>query len=106
MTNSKNTIRALANCLLTKELNISQHIPTSIVESSNLKVSYDEPLRKIASSISFEGEASLKNAQQLAKGFYGDVKSTPTANKEALQQFDSCIQSYPDNSYNAGVKTP
>ena len=98
MTKSKNTIMELANCLLTKESNISPHIPPCIVENSGLKVPYDDPLRKVASSISFEGEASLKNAQQLAKGFHGNDKSTPTACKDALQQFD--------NSYNAGVKTP
>lgn len=62
MTTSKSTIRELANCLLTKESNVSRHIPTSLVESSGLKVPYGDPLRKVASSISFEGEASLKNA--------------------------------------------
>ena len=106
MTKSKNTIRMLADCLLTEESKISPHIPPSIVESSGLKVTYDDPLRKAASSFPFEGEPSLKNAEQLAKGFYGYDKSTPTAGNEALLHFDSCIKSEPDNSYNAGVQTP
>ncbi len=106
MTKSKNTIRDLVNCLLTQDSKISPHTPPSIVESSGLKVPYDDPLRKVARSIPFEGEASLKNAQQLSKGFLRYDKSTPTAGREALQYLDSFLKSDSDNSYNAGVKTP
>lgn len=102
---TKSIIRELANCLLTKE-NISPHIPPSIVESSGLKVPYDNPLRDVASSISFEGVATLDKTQQLAKGFSKCDENAPTACKEALQHLDLCIKSAPDDSYNAGVKTP
>jgi hypothetical protein len=101
---TKSIIRDLANCLLTGS-DISPHIPPSIVKNSGLKVPYDAPLREVASHMPFEGKASLNNAQQLAKGFDGYDKS-PTACEEALQHFDSCIKPDPDNSYNAGVKTP
>ncbi|CAM2881559.1 Uncharacterised protein [Legionella steigerwaltii] len=103
---SKNTIRDLVNCLLTKDSKISPHTPSSIAESSGLEVPYHHPLREEAKNIPLEGEPSLKDAQQLAKGFLGYDKCAPTAGKEALQDLDSYIKSAPDNSYNPGVQTP
>lgn len=103
---TKEIARQLINCMLDPDANISPHIPPSMAESAGIKISYDNSLRKEARSISFEGEASFKHAEQLAQGFSKSDKITPSAGKEALQYFDSYISSSPDNSYNAGVKAP